>query len=183
MKWLLLAFSVIKPLLSSHSSSGQVSINPVAEIKDFIKENAMKVFAIFAAASTLSTLFAAGIVIIAVNLSSQYDVNGVIAFNSVVGTGLGLSVVSFLIAFIAMKTFQSDSDDRRKDDKKIKDQQPLIPQHPLQNALALLITDFVNEREHKRAKYAERRFNERQAQYETSLNPMGTSEEHETRRH
>ena len=55
MNWLLLIFSVIKPFFSSTNDNKMG--NPIAEFKEMIKENAMKVVGLFAAASALASIF------------------------------------------------------------------------------------------------------------------------------
>jgi hypothetical protein len=145
MKWLLLIFSVVKPFFSS-SSEHQMA-NPIAEFKEMIKENAMKAVGVFAAASALATLFAAGIVIIAVDVGAQYDQNAYIYFSSIIMMGITLSLLSLIIALGAAKSFSNEN-------TKPKVRQVLesaSTSHPLQEALALLVHDFIKERELKRA--------------------------------
>ncbi len=149
MKWLLLLFSIFKPFFSS--SSGQQMTNPIAEFKEMIKENAMKVVGVFAAASALATLFAAGIVIIAVDIGAQYDQNAYVYFSSMMMMGITLSLLSLIIAFGVAKAISNE------DTKPAKREvlETVGTSHPLQDALALLIHDFVKEREIKRAREEE----------------------------
>lgn len=149
MKWLLLLFSIFKPFFSS--SSGQQMTNPIAEFKEMIKENAMKVVGVFAAASALATLFAAGIVIIAVDVGAQYDQNAYVYFSSMMMMGITLSLLSLIIAFGVAKAISNE------DTKPAKREvlETVGTSHPLQDALALLIHDFVKEREIKRAREEE----------------------------
>lgn len=149
MKWLLLIFSLVKPFFGS--SSEHQMVNPIAEFKEMIKENAMKVVGVFAAASALATLFAAGIVIIAVDVGAQYDQNAYVYFSSMIMMGITLSLLSLIIAVGAAKAFSNET-------TKIEKRQVLQnvgTSHPLQDALALLIHDFVKERETKRAQEEE----------------------------
>lgn len=148
MKWLLLIFSVVRPLLSSAHESDHPSLNPVNDIKDMIKENAMKVVTIFAFASILCTLFSSGIIITAVNISNQYDLNNYVIFNSMIGTGIGLSLASLLIGLAVVRNFQGE--DIKDLEKKSKKDFSVSNEHPIQEALALLVTDFIKEREYKR---------------------------------
>jgi hypothetical protein len=146
MKWLILIFSIIKPFLSSGDSSSSM-MNPIAELKDMIKDNAVKVMLIFTAASSLATLFAAGIVIIAVDVGAQYDQNAYVYFSSMITMGLILILLPIIIGAIGIRIFQSD-------DRKEKEREVLTSvgtSHPLQDALALLIHDFVKEREMRRS--------------------------------
>ena len=144
MKWLLLIFSLVKPFFSSKEHH---LINPMAEFKEMIKENALKVVGIFAAASALATLFAAGLIIIAVDIGAQYDQNAYVYFSSMIMVGLILSLVSLLIAFGTAKAVSHETTEAPK--REILQQ--VGTTHPIQDALALLIHDFVKEREMKRA--------------------------------
>lgn len=146
MKWLLLIFSIFRPFFGP---SGEHKMgNPIAELKEVIKENAMKVVGIFAAVSALATIFAAGIVIIAVDIGAQYDQNAYVYFSSMIMMGLTLSLLSLIIIAIAAKAVSNANA------KPVKREvlQSVGTSHPLQDALALLIHDFVKEREMKRAK-------------------------------
>jgi hypothetical protein len=149
MKWLLLIFSIFKPFFGS-SNEHQMH-NPIAEFKEMIKENAMKVVGVFAAASALATLFAAGIIIIAVDVGAQYDQNAYVYFSSMIMMGITLSVLSLIIAFGAVKAVSNE--DTKPAPREVL--QSVGTSHPLQDALALLIHDFVKEREMKRAQAEE----------------------------
>lgn len=148
MKWLILLFTFIKPFLST-SGESKSSFNPIEDLKDMIKENAVKVMLLFMAGSILSTIFAAGIVIIAVDIGAQYDQNAYIYFSSMITMGLILVLLPIIIGAVGVKAFTNDDDDSRK--KKDREELKTIgTSHPLQDALALLIHDFVKEREMKR---------------------------------
>lgn len=143
MKWLILLFSILKPFFP-HGES-QV-MNPIEDLKDMIKANAVKVMVSFMAASALATLFAAGIVIIAVDIGAQYDQNAYVYFSSMIMMGLILVLLPIIIGVIGVKSFSND-------DRKVKEREVLTSvgtSHPLQDALALLIHDFVKDREAKR---------------------------------
>lgn len=144
MKWLLFFFSVIKPFFSSEHSS----INPVTEIKDMIRANAVKVLALFAATSALATMFAGGLVLVVVDIGAQYDQNGFVYFSSMIIMGLALSLVSLIIGAVILRSFQ-DTDREKPREKLTADTVGTV--HPLQDAVALLIMDFVKERELNRA--------------------------------
>lgn len=149
MKWLFLIFSIFKPFFGS-SGENQMG-NPILEFKEMIKENSMKVVGIFAAASALATLFAAGIVIIIVDVGAQYDQNAYVYFSSMIMMGLSLSLLSLIIALGAAKTISYENTKPEKREVL----QSVGTSHPLQDALALLIHDFVKEREMKRAQEEE----------------------------
>ena len=149
MKWLLLIFSIIRPFFGS--SEEHHITNPIAEFKEMIKENAMKVVALFAVTSVLAILFASGIIIVAVDIGAQYDQNAYVYFSSMIAMGLVLSFLSLSIALIGTKAI---SDESGKIEKR-EILQSVGTSHPLQDALALLVHDFVKEREIKRAREEE----------------------------
>lgn len=149
MKWLILIYSLVKPFFGS--SHEHEMPNPIAEFKEMIKENALKVVGVFAAASALATLFAAGIVIVAVDIGAQYDQNAYVYFSSMIMMGLCLSLLSLFIAGVVAKVISNE--DTKTPKREVL--QSVGTSHPLQDALALLIHDFVKEREMKRAQEEE----------------------------
>lgn len=147
MKWLVLLFTVVKPFLSA-SSSEKSSFNPIAELKEMIRENAAQVVILFAGASALASIFAAGIVVIAVDVGAQYDQNAYVYFSTMIIMGLILVLLPLIIGAIGYQAFTKE--DRKK---KVNEREVLVSvgtSHPLQDALALLIHDFVKERETRR---------------------------------
>ena len=147
MNWLLLIFSVIKPFFSSTNDNKMG--NPIAEFKEMIKENAMKVVGLFAAASALASIFAAGIIMIAVDIGLQYDKNANIQFSSMILMGIILSLLALVISLGAAKAISNE--ETREKEKKRETLRSVGTSHPLQDSIALLIHDFVKEREAKRA--------------------------------
>ncbi len=143
MKWMLLIFSIIKPFFST----GHETINPVTEIKDMIRANAMKALMLYTTATSLAIIFSAGLILVAVDMGAQYDQNGYIYFSSMIIMGLTLSAVCLVTGAIIVRSFQDNDTKKQK-------HLPLTTvgtSHPLQDALALLIADFVKEREQKRS--------------------------------
>lgn len=150
MKWLILLFTFIKPFFST-SGESQSSFNPINDLKEMIKENAVKVMLLFMAGSILSTIFAAGIVIIAVDIGAQFDQNAYIYFSSMITMGLILVLLPVIIGVIGVKAFKNDDDEKSRKIKEREELKTIGTSHPLQDALALLIHDFVKEREMKRS--------------------------------
>ena len=142
MKWLLIFFSVFKPFFS-------VGTNKVpdhfAEIKDIVKANAVKVMLTLGTLSALSTIFAAGIVMVAVDIGAQYDQNATVYFSAMILNGFMLILIPAILIAIAVKVLE---DDNKKTQKQVLTSANTT--HPLQDALALLVQDFVKEREMKR---------------------------------
>lgn len=116
-----------------------------AEIKDIIKANAVKVMLTFGTLSALSTIFAAGIIMVAVDIGAQYDQNATVYFSAMILNGFMLMLIPAIIIAIAVKVFEEDN---KKSQKQALT--PVSTGHPLQDALALLVQDFVKEREMKR---------------------------------
>jgi choline-glycine betaine transporter len=142
MKWLMILFT----LFSKHffSSSGESHINPVAEMKSFVQENAVKVLLGFILASIMSSLFVAGMVITVVGVSSLYDQGLPIIFNAMITSGIAMSSVSLLTIVIVYRSLS-------KDKRTVRSQATQVP-HPtaLQESLLMLVNDFVKEREFNR---------------------------------
>lgn len=149
MKWLILIFSIIRPFFGS--SEEHAITNPITDIKEMIKENTIKVVALFGVTSILATLFASGLVIIVVDVGAQYDQNAYVYFSSMIAMGLALSFLSLVIALIGAKAISVESSKVEKREVL----QSIGTSHPLQDALALLVHDFVKEREMKRAQEEE----------------------------
>jgi ABC-type multidrug transport system fused ATPase/permease subunit len=145
MKWLILLFTILKPFFATGESTSSM-INPIEELKDMIKTNAVKVVTIFMAASALATMFAAGIVIIAVDIGAQYDQNAYVYSSSMIMMGLVLVLLPIIVSGIGIKIFHTEGR-KQKEREVLRD---IGTSHPLQDALALLIHDFVKERELKR---------------------------------
>ena len=178
MKWLILLFSIVKPFISTGSSE-KPSFNPIAELKEMIRENAAQVVLLFAGASALATLFAAGIVVIAIDIGAQYDQNAYVYFSTMIIMGLILVLLPLIIGAIGYQAFTKD--DKLK---KVKEREVLVSvgtSHPLQDALALLIHDFVKEREMKRTEETQNA--ELRAQARAEQAPAERSFTEETRHH
>ncbi|MBC7714623.1 MAG: hypothetical protein H7177_14855 [Rhizobacter sp.] len=143
MKWLIILFSIIKPFFSGGTNEMP---NPVAEIKEMIRVNAVKVLLSFAAFSAMATIFAAGIILIAVDISTQYDVAQYVQFSATTLAGIILILLPVIAGAIMVKKYHQPAE--------VKKREVLTnvgAEHPLQDALALLVHDFVKEREMRRA--------------------------------
>ena len=147
MKWLFILFSIFKPFLSSGGSHEMP--NPIEDFKDLVKKNAVKVMLTFGAVSAMATVFAAGLLMIAVDIGAQFDDAGFVRFSAVISLGITMMLLPVLVGAILVKKY--DSDNEEDEIKKRPALQHVGTVHPLQDALALLIHDFVKEREMKRA--------------------------------
>lgn len=119
---------------------------PVQEIKELIKENAIKISLAATAASALGTLFVAGIVMTVINLTTQYDEGLQPRFTAPVAGGLGIILASLII--FAIGIFVATSSERNH--KKALKEREKNQGQTLQQALILLINDFIEHREAKR---------------------------------
>ena len=146
MKWLFILFSIFKPFFSSSGSNEMP--NPVEDIKDMIAKNAVKVMLAFAAVSALATIFAAGLTMVAVDIAAQYDQNAVVYFSTMIMLGITMMLIPVIGGGILVKMFDTDKDEEEKNKRTVL--QSIGTVHPLQDALALLVQDFVKEREMKR---------------------------------
>ena len=145
MKW----FLMILPLLIKRLAQiGDVSINPIEGIKEFIAKNAYKVLLAFGSTLTIAILFVAGIVMTVITLANQYDAGLDLKFTANVAGGLGITLVSLIIfAFGIHYASAAERKEKRNIYEKSKSPEP----HPLEEVLKLLINDFIQEREFKRA--------------------------------
>lgn len=146
MKWLLLIASLVKPMFLT--PNGPVS-NPIEEFKDLITQNAMKAVIVFAAVTSLAIIFAAGIIIMALDIGAQLDQTGTLFLSSILSAGIVLCAISLLIVAIVVNAVRSKS--LSHEPKQQIRLQGIGTQHPIQDAIALLIADFVKEREFKRS--------------------------------
>ncbi|MGZ3789807.1 MAG: hypothetical protein ACXVLQ_14855 [Bacteriovorax sp.] len=139
-KWLILILSfLIKPLTGR--SQG---IHPMEELKEFIRENALKIVVGLTLITAMGTMLTAGIVIIVTNLAAQYDLGLTPRFTATVGGGLGILVAGLLFIGLGLY-FSVPHDQLRRRSRKHKE-----TASPIEDAIALLINDFVKEREAKR---------------------------------
>lgn len=141
MKWFFMLGSLLRPLLFDNSSIA----NPMDDLKSMIKENATKLVFLLATVISLAIVLAAGIIMVALNLGTQYDQNGSIALSAVLVAGfilIGISVCTWAIVLNAVREKRAQRNPPLK---------TIGSAHPLQDALALLVIDFVKAREEKRA--------------------------------
>ncbi len=144
MKWFFILFSIFKPFFSVGGSHEMQS--PIEDLKDLIKKNAVKVMLAFGLMSAMASVFAAGLIIVAVDISAQYDQNAVVVFSTMILSGIILMLIPIITGVVLVKKYDNNDDVEIK-----KPSQQIGTIHPLQDALALLVHDFVKEREIKRA--------------------------------
>lgn len=147
MKWLLILASIAKPLFFNDQ---RPVINPAEEFKTIVAQNAMKLFLLLIAIVSLGIMFAAGIVIIALDMGAQVDQTGTVFFSSILVAGLILCTISLLTVSIVVYAINNKTNPPIKHDVPLRN---IGTAHPIQDAVALLIADFVKEREFKRTQY------------------------------
>lgn len=140
MKWFFLALTFA---FKQFSKSGGEVKNPIEEMKNFMKENALKFLLALTAASVVGSIFVAGLILTVLNLTSQYDLGLMPRVTAIAAGGIGMMVFSIIVFAIA--SYYSVPHDRSS--KKMKKQQSAST---LESALVLLVNDFVQEREFKR---------------------------------
>lgn len=142
MKWFFMLGSLLRPLLFDNSSIA----NPMDDLKSMIKENATKLVFLLATVISLAIVLAAGIIIVALDLGMQLDQNGAITLSAVLIAGFILIGISVCAWAIVLNTVKAERASHRNPPLKA-----VGSAHPLQDALALLVVDFVKAREEKRA--------------------------------
>lgn len=148
MKWLLILGSFLRPIFFDNNSI----TNPIDDFKSMIKENATKLIFLLATVVSLAIVLAAGIVTVALELGMQIDKNGAVTLSSVLIAGFALISISVCVWAIVLNAVKSDRASHRNPPLK-----SVGSSHPLQDALALLVVDFVKAREEKRAEMYDQR--------------------------
>ena len=145
MKWFYL---IISMLAKRFTHMGSPDSDPIETMKEFMKENAVKIFLAFSAASALGTLLVSGIVLTIVNLSAQYDAGLQPSFSAVVAAGVGITLVA--LSIFAIGIYYATTEKREMKRKEKRQEKSEHEGHPLEHALMLLVNDFIEERQLKR---------------------------------
>jgi hypothetical protein len=145
MKWFYL---IISMLAKRFTHMGSPDSDPIETMKEFMKENAVKIFLAFSAASALGTLLVSGIVLTIVNLSAQYDAGLQPRFSAVVASGVGITLVA--LSIFAIGIYYATTEKREMKRKEKRQEKSEHEGHPLEHALMLLVNDFIEERQLKR---------------------------------
>ena len=140
MKWLLVALSI---LIKRFVHAEGPSINPIEEVKSLIKDNALKIFLALSAAVAVGTLFTSGIVLAVISFSAQIDAGSKPRLNAVLISGICITLACLILFTIVINKSNIKN---RKREKETKEEQTAS----MQEALMLLINDFIKERESKR---------------------------------
>ncbi len=138
MKWLSMIATFLMQIFADHRGE---MIDPAKEMKEFVIKNAKKVLLSLTFAFALSSIFVSGLVLTVTTLSLQFDQNMSFTFTGLVGSGLGLMLVSLLLMGILFYPAKEDGFEA------VIEKTPAPPARPLEEAVILLIHDFVKERE------------------------------------
>jgi large-conductance mechanosensitive channel len=172
MRWLQLILS----FLMKRVTTGGEKPHPMEEFKEFMKENALKLFVGMVLLVTIGTMLTAGLYMLVASLAAQSDLGLPVRMTAMAWGGFLLALVPALILSFA---WYKSSPHEVKHSKKKKN----IPEQPatLEQALALLVTDFVEERHMKR----EIKFERERRIFEAELNagPQNREATHPSEHH
>ena len=166
MKWILLIIPLIMKQFAHFSGEGP---HPLKELKELIRANSFKIFFGITGAYFLATLFASGLILLILNLTAQYDSGVKPGLSAVAVGGLGMMLAALIILAIVFYYASSNK----------KPQKPVAPlsfAHPLEEALVILINDFVEERAHKRAHHKQKKEQEKEQNKETDNSNIASSD-------
>lgn len=144
MKWFYLIMSF---MIQRFTGAKADNAHPIEELKELIAENAVKILLIFTTATAIGSFFVAGVSIIIVELTSQYDLRENLRMSAIATGGVVMIVLS-AFAFVVGLLFAT-----RHDRKKKKMEARRAKHHPvnsIQDAIILLVNDYIAEREFKR---------------------------------
>lgn len=144
MKWF---YFLMSYLVKRMGGAKNQEASLIDELKELVKENAVKIFLVLTAATALGSFLVAGICITAVELATQYSAGERYSFNGIVATGVvifALTLTAFMGAFLF-----STKHDREK--RKMEARRAMYPKvNTLHDAVLLLVNDYIAEREYKR---------------------------------
>jgi uncharacterized membrane protein len=151
MRWIQMIFSFIMKQVNHNGEKR----HPIEELKEFAKENAIKLFVGMVLIVTLGTMLTAGVYMAAVSVTAQADLGLRPRMSAMTWAGVIMALVPVLLLTFAW--FKSsgqthDSKPSKRSRRKNESAQPTS----LESAVALLVTDFVKEREMKREMRYER---------------------------
>jgi len=143
MRWIQMIFSFIMKRVNA----GGERPHPMEEIKEFLKENAIKLFVGMVLIVTIGTMLTAGIYMMIAALTAQVDLGLAPGMNAMAWGGFFMALVP--AAILGFAWYQSTPHEQRAHKKKKKAH---VPEQPatMEQALVLLVTDFIEERQMKR---------------------------------
>lgn len=146
MKWLFVALSFIYRKMTSHRSP---SLKETAvEIFEEISHKSRKMVALTLAGVAAVIFLTGGFFISLINATTQYDEIGEVAMSATLSGGLGLILLALITFGVVFLQAWPGIKKRKQHEKEMKE--AAMAGGPLEQALALLVTDFVKEREMRR---------------------------------
>lgn len=144
MKWIYLVMSF---MIKRFTGAKAENAHPIEELKELIKENAVKILLVFTTATAIGSFFVAGASITIIDLTSQYDLGENLRLSAVATSGLVMVVLSSL-AFIVGMIFATrhDREKKRMEERRAKHHEV----NSIQDAIILLVNDYIAEREFNR---------------------------------
>lgn len=141
MRWIQMIISFIMKRVTA----GGEKPHPMEELKEFLKENAIKLFVGMVMIVTIGTLLTAGIYMTVASLTAQVDLGLSPQMTAMTWGGLIMALVP--VALLSFAWYKSTPHEKTHKKKKQK-----IPEQPatLEQALVLLVADFIEERQMKR---------------------------------
>ncbi len=167
---LMLSF-LLKPLTNRSEP-----MHPILELKEFFRENALKVAAGLTLMYAMGTMLAGGAGLVIMNLADQYD-RGIVSPTLTARVAGGLILMFISLLFIVV--LYSLSTRNEKQMKKASHREKAGPS-PIEAAIALLIQDIIKEREEKREAAA---FKREQAKSASEMYGPGFKSPEEFERH
>jgi len=147
MKWLSLVFSF---LLGKFNTPHRPSLKESAfEIIEEATFKSRKPLALLLGALSCVLLLCGGFFMGLIDLTQQYDREGVVRFTSSFGSGLGLVLVGIAV-FSYIFVYAWPGARKHSVEQQLKEQAAQSANSTLEQALATLVLDFVKEREQKR---------------------------------
>lgn len=151
MKWI----SLILPLLIKQLNPALASLNrSTVQLREdlSLKTRTIALIALLGIAAII--LLSGGLFVAALEAARQLDSSAALQINSVILTGLGLSFISLLVLIIVFRNWpgvQARKQRLRMERAQLRAQRESIGQAvSLDQAVAMLILDFIKEREEKR---------------------------------
>jgi uncharacterized membrane protein len=144
MKWIYLIVSFFVKRLGGIDAETR---HPMDDVKEYIKENALKMFVGMVSIVMLGTLFTAGITLTAFTLASRYDQGLAPQLTAVAASGIVMIVFSLAVLLVALYiSSPHEKSSRRRKAKHAKELQA----GSIQEAVVMLLNDHLKEREAKR---------------------------------
>lgn len=143
MKWFYIIMSFMVKRMAGARGEDR---HPIEELKELVKENAVKIMLGVTAASAIGTFFVAGISISLFELTAQYYAGERFRMSPFLLIG-GSFIFTTVLLFVIGSLFATKHD---REKKKIERELKQKHVNTIQDAILLLVNDYIAEREFKR---------------------------------